>query len=164
MATRKRHTVTFYSPGTFCSESSTKHISAWDPVEAVRLAKGINERYNAKPFGFRFSTSIIADPVPDGEGGYIEVPPKEVESSGLMYLGGTLIRYDDVPEKESILRSNMRCNNHPIVIENRNSWRHTSFFEEDCCIVNEQGAIIRRGDDPDLVAYRAAKKAEFDAE
>ena len=64
----RKHTVTFYSPGTFLPETTSQDIPSWNTVAAVELAKGVVERYNAKPHSFRFTTLLTAEPVPDGEG------------------------------------------------------------------------------------------------
>lgn len=164
----RKHSVTFYSPGTFFPESTAKSIPSWDTKLAVEMSKSIEERYGAKPHSFRFSTMLTADPVPDGEGGTLEVEPKKVDSSSLYYLGGTLRTYDEVVErdydKERILRSNMEGNRMWVIIENTNSYRFTGEFPEDACIVDENGEIIRRGNDPDLMAYRSQKNKEKDRE
>jgi hypothetical protein len=155
--------VEFFSPGTFYDESSQREIPSKDIAAAVEMANGITERYNAKPYGFKFVTCICADPIPDGEGGTIAVPPKEVERSGMHYLGGRVKLYDEIPESRetTILRSNMRCNREPVVVENSNSFRHTAFFCEDQCIVDASGKIVRRGNDADLVEYRKSMNEQF---
>ncbi len=121
----RKHQVTFYSPGTFVSESSTLNIDSWDTVKAVEMSEKITARYNARPYGFVFSTLIVADDIPDGEGGTLKVEPKEVERSGIHFLGGRLETYSDVvtrnDDKESILRSNMRNNESWVICINDNS-------------------------------------------
>lgn len=159
----RKHYVEFYSPGTFFHESSRREIESWSIAAACQMAVSIKERYDAKPYGFRFITMIVAEPVPDGEGGMLKVEPKEVAKSPLHYLGGTVKLYHDiadVPENRT-LRSNMRCNREPVAIENCNSWRFTGFFGEDELIV-EGGKIVRRGDDKDLKTYRKEMRAEFE--
>jgi hypothetical protein len=165
MATRK-HYVEFFSPGTFVSESSVRPLESWDIAAACEIANGIQERHNAKPYGFRFKTMLTANPVPDGEGGTLAVQPREVAKSGMHFLGGRLIRYEHVPDdkEHSILRSNMRSNNYPVVIENTNSWRFTGEFAEDAVIVDADGSILARGDDPELMEYRKRKAVDFDRE
>lgn len=165
----RKHQVIFYSPGTLFSESSTHDIDSWDTVQAVAMAETIRARYNARPYGFVFRTLIIADDVPDGEGGFLHVEPKEVARSGVHFLGGRLETYSDVvarnDDKEDILRSNMRNNDYWIVCINENSFRSTMPFDEKDFIVNAQGIVVQRGDDPQLVAYRAEqlekRKAEY---
>ena len=110
----------FYSPGTFMSEQSSFRLFEQDIVEAVRKYELINERYDAKPYGFMFE---------DGNG---------KSTSGMYYLTGRIVKYDDIPDdkEHNILRCNMRCNNWPICIENTNSYRFTAPFKEGDCIVN----------------------------
>ena len=166
MTTKKTHTVTFYSPGTFYDEQSTKDIDSWDTKKAVQMSKEIEERYNARPYAFRFKTWIDHDPVPDGQGGVLDVKSKEIESSGMYHLGGRLRTLDDVEKdndpQESILRSNMKGHS-PIVIENRNSYRHTGVYSETCVIVDDYGIVIDRGDSPKWKEYRKSKELVEDA-
>lgn len=158
MKATTKHFVTFYSPGTFVSEQTTREIGEWDPRAAVALAEQIVERYGAKPYGFRFETRSCAPDVDDGAGGVIEGAQKTMKTSGLHFLGGRLDTIDDVERrndpKESILRSNMRGNRIPIVCVNVNSWRATMPFEADSVIIGPDGAVIERGDDPKWVTYR----------
>lgn len=159
----RQHFVQFFSPGTLVSETSTLPIDKWDTHLAADMARTITERHGAKPYGFQFITKIVAEPVPDGEGGALNVTPKEVERSDTHYITGRLILFDEVPLDEKTLCRNMRGNGHPICIENRNSYRFVSFFEESDCIVDAEGRIIRYGNDADLVEYRAKKLAEWKA-
>lgn len=160
----RKHQVTFYSPGTFVSEATTRDIDSWDTAKAVEMSEQITERYGARPYGFVFSTHIVADDVPDGEGGTLKVQPKTVEKSGIHFLGGRLETYDDVvarnDDKENILRSNMRNNEHWVIVINDNSYRSTLPFNEEDCIVNASGLVVQRGDDSKLVAYRTEQLAK----
>lgn len=160
----RKHQVTFYSPGSFVSEQSTRDISEWDPAIAAKLAHTIVERHGAKPYGFRFQTILAHEPIEDGEGGTLAVYPKMVEESGLYHLNSELrffhqIAADDDPN-ERILLSNMRCNGWWIVAENRNSWRSVLPFEERDFVVNEDGTILHAGDDPIYTTYRATQEEE----
>lgn len=157
----RKHYVTFMSPGSFFSESAIKPIAEWSPRLAVEMAETILERYNAKPYGFYFTTRLSAAPVSDGEGGSLNVEEKEIARSGPHFLGGKLRTLDEVVAenntKEDILRSNMRCNGCWIVIENTNSWKSTMPFEESAVVVDARGEIVERGDAPKHIAYREAK-------
>ena len=118
----QKHYVTFYSPGSFVSESTVKEIHAWSVDLAVHIAKDIKERHGATPYGFRFKTMES-----DGWS------PKTVKESGMYYLGGRLMRLIDIPDtkENSILRDNMIFNNYEWVIENTNSWKVTLPFYKD---------------------------------
>lgn len=155
----EKHQVTFYSPGTFVSESSTYDIESWDTAKAVELSEKVKERYGAKPYGFVFETLLTMPNIPSANGDSFSVQPKLKERSGIHFLGGKLETYDDVVNrndpKENILRSNMRYNEEArIVCINTNSYKSTIPFSEKDCIVDAQGKIIERGDDPKHVAYR----------
>jgi hypothetical protein len=147
----KKNYVEFLSPGTFCSESSSFPIEKWDVKEAISILKekNIKERYGAKPYGFRFSTWVEAenDVIVDGE--LLKLEPKKVESSGIYYLTGTVRSAQDVlngnEERESILRSNVRCNGFNAVVENRNFYLSTFPFYPEDKVVNWDGEIIDDG-------------------
>jgi hypothetical protein len=165
---RKRY-VTFVSPGTFVSETTTKPILSYDVVAAVEMSRAVTERYGAKPFAFYFSTQLVADPVPDGEGGWLDVEAKEVEKSGNYFVGGTLLTLDDLKArndpKNSILISNMECNGWPIVVENRNSYLSVQPFGENDFIVSpDDGRVIESGNDLAYRAYRRRKIEEHKIE
>lgn len=161
--------VTFYSPGTFVAETTTKPIKSCDCRTAIRMSKKIKERYGATPFGFTFSKKLVADPIPDGHGGKLEVQPKTVKESGTYYLGGVLRTYDEVEkdnkDDEDILRSNMWSNDWCIIIDNTNSYRTTRPFEPNDKIVDmKTGKVIRTGKDKDLKEYRKQFKTRKENE
>jgi hypothetical protein len=147
---RRLHYVTFYSPGTFFPETTTKRIGSWDIKEAIRLSKDVVERYSAKPYGFRFSTSIVSSPVPDGEGGFLKVDPKEIATSPFYFLGGRIRTYEQVMADnlpgESILRDNIRFNKWNMVVENTNSFRSTHPFVKGDVLLDYDGSIIAIGE------------------
>jgi hypothetical protein len=122
----EQHFVTFYSPGSFVAEESTKPISAWDPDEAKEMARTITERYDATPYGFRFTTRRREDD---------ELDSKVVAKSALYYLGGKVETLEEVKaratEKDRILVSNMENNGWNRIITNDNSWRWTQPLEDD---------------------------------
>lgn len=164
----RQHYVTFYSPGTFVSETTTKEIDSWDTHKAATMAKKISERYGARPYAFRFSTAVTRPPVPDGEGGTLRVEGRQVEQSGLHYISGEILTYDQVVSRnsprDSILLSNMRGNRWPIVVETRSPYISTHPLEASDSVVDSSGALVARGDDARWAEYRAIKVGEWDRE
>lgn len=123
-----KHYVTFYSPGTFFSESTSKDIAEWDTDKAVKMARKIVERYGAKPYGFRFYTTKLKANK-DGSKTW-----QESKKSKMYYIGGKILTIDDIEKrnkdgKDDILLANMRGNDWPTVIQNDNSWRTTQPFD-----------------------------------
>lgn len=155
----KKHYVEFRSPGSFFFEESTRPIDAWDTRKAAQMAREVVERYGARPFCFRFLTRLEAPPVVvDGE--KLNVEPKQINRSGWHFLGGEIVRYDDVPESEGIARSNMRGNGYPLAA--RYNGCRLQWLEPDGVIVHpETGATLRNASDPDLAKYREDKLAEW---
>lgn len=155
----KKEFVTFYSPGTFVSEYSQKPIETRDVRKAVEMAASISERYNAKPYAFDFTTRIVADPIPDGYGGTLNVEAKTIDTSGHYFLSGRLETVEDVERRrdheDTILLSNMRGNGMWIVCVTNNGYRHVMAFKEQDFVVDHVGSIVHRGTDPQWVAYRA---------
>lgn len=121
----EKHFVTFFNPGTFVPETTTKPIEKWDADKAVEMARGIVERYNAKPYGFQFSTRGRSDK---------DLDSKVIKSSGIYYLGGRIETKSEVfarnDPKEDILRSNMDCNGIDKLIVNNNSWLFMGAFKD----------------------------------
>lgn len=154
----RKHRVTFYSPGTLFSESSSYDIDSWDIAKAISLSEKVTERYGAKPYGFVFATYLTAPEVSDGEGGTLKVEPKRIAESGIHFLGGKLETYDDVVARdnsdESILRSNMRGNSMWIVCINTNSYRSTLPFNEEDKLLDSRGNVLESGNDPKWIKYR----------
>lgn len=112
--------VTFYSPGTFVAEQTTKPVDGWDVDTAIEMSRSIKERYGAVPYGFQFSTRARSDG---------DLDSKEIERSPMYYLGGRVETVEEVAArndpKERILLQNMRCNGWNSIIINENSWRWT---------------------------------------
>lgn len=121
----KAHFVTFYSPGTFVAEDSTKPVTAWNVEEALALARDILERHNARPYGFCFTTRARAD---------ADLDSKEIARSGMYFLGGKVETLAEVEARndpaDRILIANMRDNGLDRIITNTNSWRWTQPFRD----------------------------------
>ena len=120
-----QHFVEFYSPGTFVAESTVKPIESWDTQKACAMAKKIQERHGATPYGFRFSTrGRLAG----------ELDSKEIKHSNMYYLGGEIFTLKDIKKRndpnDRLLISNMEINKYDRVIQNDNSWRWTMVFNE----------------------------------
>ena len=138
---------TYYSPGTFFLEQSAFEVEGRDLVACAGRAKvDVKERHGAKPFAFRFT---------DGNGESL---------SGLYYLTGKVIRRDEVPDdkEHSIMRSNMFDPERCVVMENINSFKHVSHFSDEDVVLDWEGNVVRRGDEPALVSYRAEVKRQYD--
>jgi hypothetical protein len=121
----QKHFVTFYSPGTFVAETTSRLIDGWDVEVAKEMARTVLERHNATPYGFRFSTN--------GRGEN-DLDSREIARSPMYYLGGAVRTYEEVvadnDPKEEILRTNMRINDIKRVITNDNSWRFTGAVDD----------------------------------
>lgn len=145
----RKHYVVFYSPGTFFDESSSKPIKNWNIKKAIALSKDVVERYGARPYGFRFETYITSKPVPDGEGGTLEVKSKLISSSGIHFIGGKIRTLSEIKSRndpnDRILIFNMECSDYNEVVESTNGYRSTHFFYKDSCIVDENGNIVKKG-------------------
>lgn len=163
----ERHYVIFYSPGTFFTEMTGKSIEKWDVKTAVEMAKTVLERYNAKPYAFRFETFEEYETIIKNEVSF-EAKPKKISMSGLYFLTGIVRSYDDVLTKkdlqEQILLSNMETREGmAYVIENRNSFLSTLPYEEDSKIVDWEGNVIDEGNSPERMKYRAEVKERIKA-
>lgn len=113
----KKNFVTFYSPGTFVAENTTKPIDSWDVESAKSMASGIKERHGAVPYAFRFSTR---------ERGEDDLDSSVTEQSPLYYLGGEVETLEEVKarstSRDSILISNMEGNGWARIITGKQGW------------------------------------------
>ena len=123
--TISQHFVTFYSPGTFMAETTTKKIKEWNEATAVKMSRRIKERHGARPYAFRFSTRSRG---PD------DLDSKIVEESSVFYLGGKVETLEEItarndPEEET-LRSNMEIMKWDRVVSTTEGWSWTQPLEE----------------------------------
>jgi|WetSurMetagenome_2_1015567.scaffolds.fasta_scaffold517521_2 hypothetical protein len=127
----KKHFVTFLSPGTFVSETNTEEISSWDVDKAVKMAQRIVQRYNARPYGFYFSTRVRRAR---------DLDSWVSKSSGIYYLGGRVETREEVEARndpaEETLRWNMRVNNIEKIVINNNSWKFTAELKDEDTILD----------------------------
>lgn len=115
----RKHFVTFYSPGNFVAETTTKPIGKWHKDIAIKISKAIKERHGALPYGFCFTCR-------ENDGTALD--SKEIARSRMYYLGGDVLTLQEVKEKmpnERTLISNMECNGWDKVVINRNSYKWT---------------------------------------
>ena len=129
--TMQKHFVTFYSPGTFIAEMTEEPIDSWDVKLAEKRAKKITERYNAKPYGFSFSTrSRNAD----------ELDSKVTATSHMYYLSGKIETLAEIKAREpaGILFSNMQCNNWNRIITCKTPYPWTQPLEDGDVVLHEE--------------------------
>lgn len=126
----EQHFVTFYSPGTFAAEATTKPVDAWAVPLALEMMADIKERHGATPYGFRFSTRCRADDELDSK--VIATGPMHYVNVKVETLAEIEARNDP---KEEILRSNMRRNGYDRVATTTTGWKWTQPLREDDVIV-----------------------------
>jgi hypothetical protein len=128
--TMQAHFVTFYSPGTFVAETTTRPVPSWDVDLAVAMAADIRERHNARAYGFRFTTRARADD---------ELDSKVIKTSPMHYIGGKVETLAEIEARdrsdESILRANMRCNGWDRVWTATEGWRWTQPLNADDVVI-----------------------------
>lgn len=127
----KKHFVTFYSPGSFVSETTEKEIDSWDVEKAKEMARNIKERHGATPYGFRFSTRGREDN---------ELDSKILNRSNMYYLGGKIRHLDFIiiennPDEKTLIW-NMKMNGWDRVVENTNSYKITQPLEKDDVVLD----------------------------
>ena len=106
----KKRFVTFYSPGTFVAESTTKPVANWDVSKAVEMLSGIRARHGAHPYGFQFYTM---------RRGLRDFEPVEIDRSPMYYVNCKVQTLDDVEAEgpsSKTLAQNMRTNHWKRVI------------------------------------------------
>lgn len=118
------HFVTFFSPGTFVHETTTRPIDSWDIETAKVMADSIVERYGATPFGFQFTTRSRGDE---------DLDSKISATSPMYFLGGTVEALAEVKaratDNDRILISNMEGNGWDRVVTNTNCGSASSRFD-----------------------------------
>jgi len=113
----KKRFVTFYSPGTFVAETTIKCVASWNVDKAVAMMAGIEERYGAKPYGFRFTTK---------KRGIRDFEPKEIDRSPMYYVNCRVQTLAEIEKrcdpKEATLLANMRTNGWDRVATAKEGW------------------------------------------
>lgn len=112
----KKRYVTFYSPGTFVAEETTKCVPNWDVKKAQELVPDIEERYGATPYGFQFYTM---------KRGMLDMNPHEIERSSMYYVNCVVQTLEEVETehgKNAILAQNMRTNKWDRIVTTNKGW------------------------------------------
>jgi len=134
----KKHFVSFFSPGTFVAEQTTKPIDSWDVDRAIEMSKKIKERYGALPYGFSFSTRERNDD---------ELDSHEIKRSNFFFLGGEIWTLKDLKKKnnpkDKTLIRNMEGNDWDKVVINNNSWSWTQPLEKDDVVLEHNPSASR---------------------
>lgn len=115
----KKRFVTFYSPGTFVAETTTKGVANWNVEKAVEMMASIEERYGAKPYGFQFYTM---------RRGLRDFEPKEIERSPMYYVNCRVQTLEEVEAEGPVtatLAQNMRTNKWDRVVTTQEGWKWT---------------------------------------
>lgn len=142
------HYVEYLCPGTFVSERSRVPCdSPGDVRSALARESDVVARYNAKPYAFRFISVAYEEGVSDS-GEVMKTAPREA-CSGLFHIRGKVLRLEDIPDtkENEILRSNMRCNEWPAVVETRNSYRSVVVLNREDVVLDAGGGVVARGED-----------------
>ena len=159
-----QHYVVFLSPGTFVDETSESKIDAEDPKLALGMSKRIVERYGARPYGFFFKTKLAPVTIE----GHKFVPVETQEKSGVYYIEGQLDTYDQVAARgatrERTLLGNMRNRDWGIVCRTKVGYSHCGIFNKEDFVIDGEGEITERGDDPKHVSYRQEINARVEKE
>lgn len=131
MSEMQKHFVTFYSPGTFVAEQTTRPIEDWDVDVALEMAHDILGRRRATPYGFRFTTRGRNDD---------ELDSKVIKTSQFYFLGGEIKTIDDIKEENNpdsqILLRNMEVNKWDRIVVNNNSWKWTQPLNEEDVVLD----------------------------
>lgn len=135
--------INFYSPGTFTSEIKSIKIKGKNLNEIIKKSilesTKIIQRYNAKPYMFKIEN--------DSKCYYL--PHNKVE------LLSEIKRKND--KKNSILIRNMETNHWNAVVTTIKGWKISQPFYENDCLLNDNGEIILRGYEADIMIVREKK-------
>lgn len=163
MNTNTYYEVTYFSPGSFLSEQDTYEFKELDFKKICDKAKKINQRYNAKPYGFSYKKIETLKSIPKIDGFEIKCKPKILKSSGMYYITGELVFSENIKDETLyILKRNLEYNSDGIGVENNNSYRYNGFFHKEDFIIGWDGEILRTGKDKDLMDIRKANKIKMD--
>ena len=159
MKTKVYYKVTYYSPGTFFAESSSKEFDTFDLSKFVSHSANVSERHGAKPYGFSVEKLELPVTLPKMGTFKVVVEPKVLETSGIYYITGEIIFSEDIVDKDKdIFKSNLENNSDGVGIVNKNSYLFHGMFSKDDFIVDKNGVVVRSGKDSDIVEYKKETK------
>ena len=122
--------VTFISPGTLSSESTTKEIASWDTIRAVEMAEEINERHGATPYGFYFTTKGRTAS---------ELDSRVIDRSGFYFMGGHIETLQEVRAQSAgreVLIANMETNGWNRVVTTKRGYSWAQPVHEDDAVLD----------------------------
>lgn len=119
----EKHFVTFFSPGSFVSETVQRPIDSWSVDVARSMIGDLFKTPNYQPYGFSFSTRGRSED---------DLDSKVIDSSPVYYLGGDVETLEEVKARGGgrTLISNMERNDWPRIITNYNSWKITQPLQD----------------------------------
>jgi len=114
----KKDYVTFYSPGTMVAETTRREVPSWSVAKVLKILPDIEERYGAKPYGFRFTTM---------KRGMRDFAPREVAQSNMYYVNCDVQTLEELEERgekeERILLQNMKTNGWDKIVTTKSGWK-----------------------------------------
>lgn len=132
MSDVSKHFVTFYSPGTLFAETTTKPVDSWDVDAALKLMQDVTERYNAKPYGFRFTTRSRGDN---------DLDSREIDRSPMYFVGGKVETLAEIRSRndpaDRILLANMEGNGYDRVWTATEGWSWTQPLDVDDIVLEK---------------------------
>jgi len=114
----KKNYVTFYSPGTMVAETTRREVASWNVAKVLKILPDIEERYGAKPYGFRFTTM---------KRGLRDFAPRETAQSNMYYVNCDVQTLEELEERgekeERILLQNMKTNGWDKIVTTKSGWK-----------------------------------------
>ena len=126
----KKNFVTFYSPGSFVSETEDREIETWDVEQACDMARTIKARYNAIPYAFQFYTKGRSD---------AELDSSVIDRSGLYYINCNKLSKEQIADEygtSSILYRNMENNRWEYIARTIIGWKGHYPIENDDVVLD----------------------------
>lgn len=130
--------VEFFSPGSFVAEKDSMPIDSYNIEKACEMSKTITQRYDAKPYGFRFVTRSRGDN---------DLDSHISDTSAMYYIDGTVLSLEELETRgdprDRILISNMKSNKWSHVVRTFSPYLWTQPLERGDKIVDSStGEVI----------------------